>query len=193
VLRTGATLVPPFDDPDVIEGQGTVGLELAEQMANQAGGPPAMVIVPCGGGGLAAGIALALPAARVVAVEPDGWDDMGASLARGEPVPVPAGAPATICDALLTRQVSQLTLDVLRERGAVALSVSDQEVARAIAFAARRLRLVVEPGGAVALAALLAGKVRSVPELTAVVLSGGNVDPKLYAGIIEDQAAEVIR
>jgi threonine dehydratase len=182
----GATLVPSFDDVDVIEGQGSAGVEIAEQL----GGSPDKVIIPCGGGGLSAGIALALPEAEIVVVEPEGWDDMARSLEVGRPVPVCEPAPPTRCDALQTKLVSPLTLDVLRARGAQGVAVSEEEVAAAMAFAARHLRLVAEPGGAVALAALLAGKAGRVTERTMVVISGGNVDPALYARILEDQAAE---
>jgi threonine dehydratase len=184
----GAALVPSFDDVDVIEGQGSVGVEIAEQH----GAAPDKIVVPCGGGGLSGGIALALPEAEVIAVEPEGWDDMGLSLAEGRPVPVPEPAPPTRCDALQTKLVSPLTLNALRANGARAVWVSEAEVARAMAFAARQLRLVVEPGGAVALAALLAGKAGPVSDRTVVVLSGGNVDPVLYARIIADQAAEAV-
>lgn len=185
----GAALVPSFDDVDVIEGQGSVGLEIAEQL----GAAPDIVLVPCGGGGLSGGIALALAESRVIAVEPEGWDDMGRSLEAGVPVPVIEPAPPTRCDALQTKLVSPLTLQALKANGAGAVSVSEQEVARAMAFAARHLRLVVEPGGAVALAALLAGKAGAVSERTVVVLSGGNVDPVLYAEIIAGQAAVAFR
>jgi threonine dehydratase len=181
----GAALVPSFDDVDVIEGQGSVGVEIREQL----GGAPDKVIVPCGGGGLSGGIALALPEAQVVAVEPEGWDDMAHSLAAGEPVPVREPAPPTSCDALQTKLVSPLTLGALRANGALGAAVSEAEIARAMAFAARHLRLVVEPGGAVALAALLAGKAGAVTERTVVVLSGGNVDPAHYARVIAAQAA----
>jgi threonine dehydratase len=193
VAETGATLVPPYDDPWVIEGQGTVGVEMAEQMIEATGAAPAKLIMPCGGGGLAAGIALAVPEAEIVVVEPEGWDDMAESIAHGEPVPVAENAPPTLCDALQTKLVSPLTLVVLRDRHALAVSVSDEEIARAVAFAAHKLRLVVEPGGAVALAALLTDKVGAVADRTAVVLSGGNVDPASYAAIIQSQAAESIR
>jgi threonine dehydratase len=182
----GAVLVPSFDDVDVIEGQGSVGVEIREQL----GIAPDKVIVPCGGGGLSAGIALALPEAQVVAVEPVGWDDMARSLAAGVPVPVHEPAPPTSCDALQTKLVSPLTLGALRASGARAAAVTEEEIARAIAFAARHLRLVVEPGGAVALAALLIGKAGEVSERTVVVLSGGNVDPAYYAQILSAQAAE---
>ena len=185
----GAALVPSFDDVDVIEGQGSVGVEIGEQL----GGSPDKVLVPCGGGGLSAGIALALPEAEIVAVEPEGWDDMARSLASGLPVPVEEPAPPTLCDALQTKLVSPLTLGALREAGARGLWVTEPEIEAAMAFAARRLRLVAEPGGAVALAALLAGKAGPVTERTVVVVSGGNVDPALYAAILAAQAAEAAR
>ncbi|MEA3062096.1 MAG: threonine dehydratase [Sphingomonadales bacterium] len=185
----GCVLVPSFDDVDVIEGQGSTGVEIGEQL----GGLPDKILVPCGGGGLSAGIALALPGAEIVTVEPAGWDDMARSIAAGEPVPVEEPAPPTRCDALQTKLVSPLTLGVLRAAGARGLSVTEDEIERAMAFAARHLRLVVEPGGAVALAALLAGKAGPVTERTVVLVSGGNVDPALYAGILARQAAEAAR
>lgn len=186
--KTGATLVPSFDDADVIEGQGTVGLEIEAQMIAALGEGPDRVLVPCGGGGLSAGIALALPGAEIVTVEPEGWDDMARSIAAGTILAVPDDAPPTACDALQTKLVSHRTLDALRASGARGIAVSEAEIERAIAFAARELRLVVEPGGAVALAALLAGKAGPVSARTVVILSGGNVDPKLYARIIAGQA-----
>jgi threonine dehydratase len=182
--ETGATLVPSFDDVDIIEGQGSVGVEIAEQL----GESPDKVLVPCGGGGLSAGIALALPEAEVLIVEPEGWDDMSSSLLAGVPVPVTEPAPPTRCDALQTKLVSPLTLRALRDSGARGISVSEEEVATAIAFAARHLRLVAEPGGAVALAALLAGKAGPVTDRTVVVISGGNVDPALYAATVSGAA-----
>ena len=185
----GAALVPSFDDVDVIEGQGSVGVEIADQL----GGPPDLVLVPCGGGGLSAGIALALPESRIVTVEPEGWDDMARSLEAGEPVPVVEPAPPTRCDALQTKLVSPLTLGALRDSGASGLWVTESEIETAMAFAARHLRIVAEPGGSVALAALLAGKAGPVTERTVVVVSGGNVDPELYAAILGAQAAEAER
>lgn len=185
----GAALVPSFDDVDVIEGQGSVGVEIAAQL----GAAPDRVLVPCGGGGLSAGIALALPGSRVVTVEPEGWDDMARSLEAGEPVPVAEPAPPTRCDALQTRLVSTLTLGALRDSGASGISVSESEIETAMAFAARHLRIVAEPGGSVALAALLAGKAGEVTERTVVIVSGGNVDPELYAAIVGAQAAEADR
>jgi threonine dehydratase len=176
----GATLVPSFDDVDVIEGQGSVGVEIAAQL----GKAPPLVIVPCGGGGLSSGIALALPEARILIVEPEGWDDMGRSLALGRIVPVEEPAPPTRCDALQTKLVSPLTFGALRAAGAAALAVSEEEVAAAMRYAFRNLRIVAEPGGAVALAALFSGKAGDVPEGSVVVVSGGNVDAALYAELL---------
>lgn len=187
--QSGATLVPSFDDVDVIEGQGSVGAEIAEQMRAATGALPDKVLVCCGGGGLSAGIALALPEAEIVTVEPEGWDDMARSLEAGEPVPVAPDAPATRCDALQTKLVSPLTLSALIANGARGVSVSEEEVADAMAFAARHLRLVVEPGGAVALAAALAGKGGPLSERTVVVVSGGNVDPAAYAEILASRVS----
>jgi threonine dehydratase len=181
----GCILVPSFDDVDVIEGQGSVGVEIGEQL----GGSPDKLLVPCGGGGLAAGIALALPQAEVVTVEPAGWDDMARSIAAGVPVPVEEPAPPTLCDALQTKLVSPLTVGALRARGARGVAVTEEEIRHAMAYAARHLRIVAEPGGAVALAALLAGKAGPVSDRTVVLVSGGNVDPMLYARILGDQAA----
>jgi threonine dehydratase len=178
--ESGAVVVPSFDDPAIVAGQGTVGLEIVEQL----GRLPARIVIPCGGGGLASGIALAVPDVEIVIVEPVGWDDMGRSLELGEIVPVSADAPPTFCDALQTPRVSPITFGILRERNATALSVSDDEVAEAVRFAWEKHGLIVEPGGAVGLAALLSGKLALLEE-TVVVLSGGNVDPALHARIIE--------
>jgi threonine dehydratase len=180
--ETGATVVPSFDDPAIVAGQGTAGLEIVEQL----GRPPKRIIVPCGGGGLGSGIALAVPEAEIVIVEPEGWDDMAHSLELGGIVPVAADAPDTFCDALQTPRVSPITFAILRDREATALSVSDAEAAEAVRFAWQRHQLVVEPGGAVALAALLAGKVAPLED-TVVVLSGGNVDPALHARIVSGE------
>jgi len=181
----GCVLVPSFDDVDVIEGQGSLGVELAEQL----GAAPERLIVPCGGGGLSAGIALALPEAEIVPVEPQGWDDMARSLEAGEILSIPDDAPPTRCDALLTKRVSPLTFGVLHARGARGLSVSEEEVEAAMAYAMRHLRIVAEPGGAVALAAALSGKAGPLDERTVVVVSGGNVDPALYADILSRAGA----
>ena len=175
--ETGATVVPSFDDPAIVAGQGTTGLEIVEQL----GRSPKRIVVPCGGGGLASGIALAVPDARIVIVEPEGWDDMGRSLELGEIVPVEVDAPNTFCDAIMTPRVSPITFGILRN--AKALSVSDAEVAEAVRFAWERHQLVVEPGAAVALSALLSGKL-APQEDTVAVVSGGNIDPALHARII---------
>jgi threonine dehydratase len=179
----GATLVPSFDDPWVIEGQGSAGIEARRQMEAAGLGEPRHVVVPCGGGGLAAGIALGLGEARITVVEPEGWDDMTRSLAAGWIEEVGPNPPPTACDALQTQRVSPLTFDVLSRRGAEGVAVSEAATAAAQRWAAERLRLVVEPGGAVALAALLAGRVAA--ELgTLVILSGGNVDRAAYAKVL---------
>ena len=179
----GAVLVPSFDDPWVIEGQGSAGIEAAAQMAAAGLGSAARVIVPCGGGGLAAGLALALPDAGVTVVEPAGWDDMRRSLEAGWIEPVGDSPPPTTCDALQTMRVSGLTFDVLARRGATGVAVSEAEIRAAQRWAAERLRLVVEPGGAVALAAVLSGKVAVEPGLL-VLLSGGNVDLAAYGAVL---------
>ena len=181
--ETGATVVPSFDDPAIVAGQGTVGLEIAEQL----GRSPKRIIVPCGGGGLASGIALAVAEAEIVIVEPQGWDDMAHSLDLGEIVPVAADAPDTYCDALQTPRVSPITFGILSERAAVALAVTDSEAFEAVRFAWDRHQLTLEPGGAVALAALLSGKLAPVED-TVVVLSGGNIDPALHARIVAGEA-----
>lgn len=175
----GAVLVPSFDDPWIIEGQGSCGLEAAEQL----GFVPTQVIVPCGGGGLAAGIALALPDARIVTAEPEGWDDKARSLRAGTIMPVAKNAPPTLCDALMTPRVSPLTFDVLHDRRTIGLAVSEAETASAMRFIFAELGLTIEPGGAVALAAVLTAKV-ALDERTLVILSGGNVDPALFAQIM---------
>ena len=180
---TGATVVPSFDDPAIVAGQGTAGLEIVEQL----GRSPKRIVVPCGGGGLASGIALAVPEAEIAIVEPAGWDDMARSLELGEIVPVPADAPNTFCDALQTPKVSPITFGILQHRNATALSVPDEEAAEAVRFAWDKHQLIVEPGGAVALAALLAGKLATESD-TVAVLSGGNIDPALHARIIGEAA-----
>ena len=183
----GAVLVPPFDDPFIIEGQGTTALELLDQ----ADAPIDQLLCGASGGGLIAGINLVMaersPDTRVAVVEPESFDDTARSLAAGARVGHPQGAPS-ICDALMSPMPGALTFPINR-RLAAALTVSDAEVAEAVAFAFRQLKLVVEPGGAVSLAALLAGKIETRDRTTALVLSGGNVDPGLFAAIIEGRFA----
>lgn len=181
--ESGATVVPSFADPWIVEGQGTAALEAAAQMEQLAGGAPDSAVICCGGGGLAAGAALALPDAAITIVEPEGWDDMTRSLANGAIEPVGENPPPTRCDALQTMRVSPITFDILQRRSARGVAVSESEVAHAVRTAFSRLQLVVEPGGAVALAAVLAGKVKPT-ERTLVTLSGGNVDPEVFAAII---------
>ncbi len=178
----GAVLVPSFDDPDVIEGQGTAGLEMIEQL----GRAPARVVTPCGGGGLSAGLALALPDSEIVVAEPEGWDDMGRSLALGHIVEVPADAPFTSCDALQTRRVADLTFDTLRAAGARGVWASEAEVHAAMRYAFG-LGMAVEPGGAVALAAWLADKLLPIDGDTVIICSGSNVDPAAYARVLTEQ------
>jgi threonine dehydratase len=180
----GCVLVPSFADVDVIEGQGSAGIEIAEQLGEM----PDKVLVCCGGGGLSAGIALALPGTEVVTVEPVGWDDMARSLDGGRIVPVAEDAPATRCDALQTRIVSPLTFDALRAHGARGVAVSEEETSAARGGGGGQLRRVVEPGGAVALAAALAGKAGRLSERSVILISGGNVDPVVYADILRQQA-----
>ena len=182
----GAVLVPSFDDPDIIAGQGTVGLEIAEQAA-ELGARLDDVIVCTSGGGLVAGTALAIralsPSARVWTAEPEGHDDHRRSLATGRRE---SNAPGTrsICDALLAPEPGVVTFEINRHLLAGGLAVSDAEVKDAIAYAARTLKLVVEPGGAVALASVLAGKIEPGGRTIAVVLSGGNIDDDLLREVL---------
>ena len=175
----GSVVVPSFDDVAIVAGQGSVGLEIEEQL----GATPSQIVIPCGGGGLSSGIALACPDSKIVIVEPEGWDDMKASLEGGEIVPVEANAPSTLCDALQTPRVSPITFGILRDRNATAVWASDDDVKEAIRFAWEKHQIKVEPGGAAALAAVLAGKV-DPEEGTVIVLSGGNIDPELHARIV---------
>ncbi|MDZ4363762.1 threonine/serine dehydratase [Brevundimonas sp.] len=183
----GSILVPPFDDPFVIEGQGTTALELLDQAEGAA---IDQLLCCCSGGGLMAGINLVIealsPATRTWAVEPAAFDDTARSLAAGARVGHPPAAPS-ICDALQTPMPGALTFPINRRALAGALSVTDQQAAEAVRYAFRTLKLVVEPGGAAALGALLAGKVETRGRTTAVILSGGNVDPALFSAIIEDR------
>jgi len=185
-----ATLVRPYDDPDIIAGQGTCGLEIARQ-AEAAGARLDAALVCCGGGGLIAGTATALssliPGIAVYAVEPEGFDDTVRSLAGGQRV---SNDPAarSFCDALLVQTPGELTYPINRRLLAGGLVVGDREVAQAMSFAFRVLKLVVEPGGAVALAALLAGKFDARGKTVAIILTGGNVDPATFAQAISGTA-----
>lgn len=184
----GSVLVRPFDDPFVIEGQGTIGLELIDQ-AKAAGAHVDQLVCGASGGGLLAGLNLSMatlsPHSPVIAVEPKHYNDFQLSIAAGQRKTHPP-APGTICDALMTDRPGELTFPINRRVDRVE-TVSDAEVAEAVRYAFRVLKLVVEPGGAVSLAALLAGKVQTRGRTTALILSGGNVDPALFAAIIEDR------
>ena len=181
--ETGRTSIPPFDHPDVIAGQGTLALELVEDAA-AAGLSMDALLVCTGGGGLVAGCALACEGAsagtRVWAVEPEGWDDTRLSLERGERV-ANSGAGEVFADALLSMRPGEITFAVNRPRLAGGLVVTRAEILAAMRFAFQHLKLVVEPGGAVALAAVLAGKLPARGGVTGVVVSGGNVDPAVFA------------
>lgn len=179
----GAVLVHPFENADVIAGQGTVGLEIVEDLRAR-GLVPDVVLVCCGGGGLTAGVALAVktevPGAAVYTVEPEGFDDQARSFASGE-IQRNARTAGSLCDALLTPMPGRIGFAINRERIARGLTVSDAEALAAVGWAARELKLVLEPGGAVALAAVLSGKLDLAGKVVAVVLSGGNVDPAILA------------
>lgn len=181
----GLTLIKPFDDPQVIAGQGTVGLELAEQAA-AAGVADAPVFVCCGGGGLASGMALALeahaPGLRVRTSEPQGFDDMARSLASGQRQRNPA-ATGSICDAILTPTPGDLTLPILRRLAGPGAVVTDDQALQAMALAFTHLRIVLEPGGAVALAAALFAE--DLPDTVIAVATGGNVDPAIFARALD--------
>ena len=180
---TGQTVIPPYDHPHVIAGQGSAALELAED-ARAAGLTMDALLVCTGGGGLIAGCALALqgasPASRIYSVEPESWDDTARSLAAGERLRNAPGG-SMLCDALLAPMPGELTFAINRRLLSGGFAVSDAEVLAAMAFAFRHLKLVVEPGGAVALAALLAGKFDARGKVVGAVLSGGNVDPAVFA------------
>jgi threonine dehydratase len=184
--RRGATLVPPYDDALVIAGQGTAGREIVEDLA-ALGLAPEVVLVCASGGGLTAGIALAVkpraPAARLYTAEPAGFDDHARSFRSGRRESN-ASITGTICDALMARTPGELTFAINRSLVGEGVAATDAEVAAAVAFAFRELKLVVEPGGAVALAALIAGKVDVKDKVVVAVLSGGNVDPDLFRRLI---------
>ncbi|MCX7055344.1 MAG: threonine/serine dehydratase [Proteobacteria bacterium] len=183
----GATLVPSYDDPDIIAGQGTAGLEIAEQAA-ELGLTLDDVVVCCSGGGLTAGIAIAIaelaPKASVWTAEPEAYDDHRRSLAAGRRQRNEPGAPQSFCDALLAPIPGELTFAINQPLLRGGFAVSDDEVRQAIVFAARTLKLVVEPGGAVALAAVLAGKLNVSERTVAVTLSGGNIEDSLLAELL---------
>jgi threonine dehydratase len=185
--EVGGAFVHPFNDPAVIAGQGTVGLEIAED-CERLGISPEAVVVPCSGGGLAAGVSLAIserfPRARIYTAEPTGFDDYARSLAAGSPQrnARPAGS---VCDALLAPAPGEIGWAVNRERLAGGLVASDPEALAAVGFAFDELRLVVEPGGAVGLAALLSRRLDVAGRTVVVVLSGGNIGDEMLKAALD--------
>jgi len=184
--KRGATLVRPYDDPFVIAGQGTVGREIAEDMA-ALGLVPDIVVAPASGGGLIAGVATAIkaryPQASLIVGEPEGFDDHMRSLRAGKREPHHAEG-RTICDALMASIPGEITFAINSKLLSQGITASDTEVGAAVAFAFRELKLVVEPGGAVGLAALLAGRIDTSGKNVVLVLSGGNVDSDMFAKLI---------
>jgi threonine dehydratase len=184
--RRGAVVVPPYDDPLIIAGQGTAGIEIVEDLAAR-GLAPDVVVVNASGGGLTAGIALAVkarrPDARLFTAEPSGFDDHARSFRSGRRERNTA-LSGSICDALMAQSPGRLTFEINRSLVGDGVSATDEEVAKAVAFAFRELKLVVEPGGAVSLAALLTGKIDVRHKVAVAVLSGGNVDAELFARLV---------
>ena len=181
----GLTLIRPYDDPQVIAGQGTVGLELAEQVA-EAGITEAPVFVSCGGGGLSSGIALALasraPGLQLRTAEPQGFDDMARSLASGQRERNPA-LSGSICDAILTPSPGELTFPILSRLAGPGAVITDDQALQAMSLAFTHMRIVLEPGGAAALAAALFTE--GLPDAVIAVATGGNVDPAIFATALE--------
>lgn len=177
--KSGATLIKPFDDPFIVAGQGTAGLEMAQQSATK-GATLDRVFVPCGGGGLAAGLSLALatlsPTTKVTAIEPENYDGMSRSIAAGSRVAAPGGT-LSIADALQAPMPGAVPFAVAKSKLYGAAPLDDDALARAVSFAFRTLKIVAEPGGAAGLAAVLSGKFHRSGETLGVLLSGGNADP----------------
>jgi threonine dehydratase len=188
--QRGAVVVPAFDDPHIIAGQGTVGLEMVRQ-AEALGATCDLALAPVSGGGLLAGLSLAVkalsPKTALWGVEPAGFEDLAQSLAAGERVTIkPAGR--SLCDALESPSPGEITFPILKQNLAGAVAITDAEVTEAMRVAFQVLKLVVEPGGAVGLAALLTGKIKAGPRDTVgLVLSGGNVDPELFSQAIHGE------
>lgn len=172
------SLIKPFDDVNVIAGQGTVGLEVGEEIA------PDIVLVPASGGGLASGVAIALPDARIVACEPEGHDDIARSLASGKRE---RNAPGirSICDGLLSEEMGDITYEVAKQRFERAVMMSDDATRRAMKFAFQRLKIVLEPSGAIGLAAALEGGLDLQGKTVAIVASGGNVDVATFEAALD--------
>jgi threonine dehydratase len=185
-VAKGAIVVPSFDDPHVIAGQGTAGLEIVEELC-MIGTVPDLFICCCGGGGLASGCTLVLqelvPDCEIVIVEPENYDDVTRSLAADDIVGIDGFAP-TLCDALQTPRMCDLTFAILSAAGARGVVVTDAEVKAAMRFVLEEFKVVVEPGGAVALAAVLAGKLDIKGKTIVIMLSGGNVDAETFAACL---------
>jgi threonine dehydratase len=185
VEERGCALVPPYNHEHIVAGQGTAGLEIFEQ-CQEAGVSPDQVLVSCSGGGLTAGCALAIkslsPGTRLYAVEPEDFDDTRRSLQSGE-LETNDPEARTICDSLMSSPPGEITFEINRQLLTGALTVSDEEVREAVRFAFRNLKLVVEPGGAASLAAILAGKIETRGKVTVAILSGGNTDAETFASI----------
>jgi threonine dehydratase len=186
VAERGATLVPPYDDPLIIAGQGTIGVEIVEDLA-RLDLKPEIVVVGASGGGLAAGISLGVkarvPSAKFYTVEPEGFDDTLRSFKSGKREANPRMS-GSICDALMSNTPGELTFPITQALIGIGMTATDAEVARAVAYAFHELKLVVEPGGAIGLAALLAGKLDVKGKVVVGILSGGNVDADLFAKLI---------
>ncbi|GHF26192.1 serine/threonine dehydratase [Kordiimonas sediminis] len=186
--ETGATVVPSFDDVHIMAGQGTAGLEVAEDL-KELGINPDQVLINCGGGGLASGfftgVKDSFPQADTYVVEPTGFDDFGRSLESGKREKVDPDA-RSICDAILTDQPGALTFDVIRQLGAKGLVVSDEDALRTVSYAAKTLKLIGEPGGVVSLAALLTGKIDAKDKVSVCIISGGNIDPDMLSKALAD-------
>jgi threonine dehydratase len=188
--ETGAITVPSFDDPHIVAGQGTVGLEMVRQ-AQALGAAFDHLVAPVGGGGLLGGISLAVralsPGAKLWGVEPTDFEDLRLSLEAGRRIAIKPER-RSLCDALESAVTGEITFPILKANLAGALAVTDAEVAEAMRYAFATLKLVVEPGGAVGLAALLTGKLMPASyQTTGLVLSGGNVDPDLFSRVIKGE------
>jgi threo-3-hydroxy-L-aspartate ammonia-lyase len=188
--ETGRTVVPPSADPRVLAGAGTVAIELHEQAA-ALGATPDAVLVPCGGGGLTAASAIVMhdlsPETRVYAIEPEGFDDTCRSLAAGQRVGNPRGR-RTICDAIMTPIPNTLTFPINLALLAGGLVVGDAEVRHAMRFAFDHYRIVVEPGAAVAIAAVLSGRIDILDKVIVTVVTGGNIDAARFCGLVNAKA-----
>jgi threonine dehydratase len=189
ITKTNRILIKPYDNHYVISGQGTIGLEIAAQMA-EIELIPDYCLAPCGGGGLISGLSIAIKDAladtEIYAVEPQGFDDTRRSLELKKRVANEPG-PKSFCDAIVTPMPGEITFPILAENLQSGLTVSDTEVADAIRTAFNYLKIVIEPGGAVALAAILAGKLEMSGKTAVIVASGGNIDAKLYTAILSEE------